>query len=652
MKRQRTGRELLELARLYRIQTSYLDMTKQPRKADPEVLLLVLRAIGAGVENFEDVPEALARRKDELRKRRVEPVTVAWDGKLGRRKFEFGYHQIEIKGQETFVISAPTKAYFPLPVGEGGAPAARRVRVTGVASPETLTRPLAAAGLSQRERCWGIFAPIYSLHSKRNPSAGDLTDFQHLMDWMHELGGSVAATLPLLGAFLDEPFDPSPYSPATRLFWNEFYIDLERVPEFAGGIPGERPPKTKLVDYRSVMTYKRRILEELTRRFFSEPAPRRLQAFRKFIAENKQIENYAEFRAATDRQRNGWTAWPAVQREGRLGRSDYDERAKKYHLYAQWIIQEQLTMLADKACTRGQVLYLDLPLGLHRDSYDFWRYRKFFVPGVAGGAPPDPVFTRGQNWGFPPMNPEAMRLNRYEYVIAFLRNHLRFARLIRIDHVMGLHRLYWIPEGLSGDKGVYVEYPADELYAILCLESHRYQAGIVGENLGTVAAGVNQALVRHDIRRMYVTQYEIMGNPGKPALRPIPTKSIASLNTHDMPPFQAFLEGLDIDDRLDLGLMDQKTARKERKQRAVMRGKLHSFLDAFRFLSKSMADIVLINIEDLWQETLPQNVPATDQERPNWRRRMRPSIEQIRKMSRIARVLADVFAHRSRSLSV
>ncbi len=499
---------------------------------------------------------------------------------------------------------------------------------------------------------WGIFAPIYSLHSKRNPSAGDLTDFEHLMDWMHELGGSVAATLPLLGAFLDEPFDPSPYSPATRLFWNEFYIDLERVPEFAGAIPGERPPKTKLVDYRAVMTYKRLILEELTRRFFLQPAPRRLQAFRKFVAENKQIENYAEFRAVTDRRRKGWTAWPAGLQKGRLGRSDYDESAKRYYLYAQWIIQEQLAMLADKARTRAQVLYLDLPLGLHRDSYDVWRYRKFFVPGVTGGAPPDPVFTRGQNWGFPPMNPEAMRLNRYEYVIAFLRNHLRFARLIRIDHVMGLHRLYWIPEGLSGDKGVYVEYPADELYAILCLESHRYQAGIVGENLGTVAAGVNQALVKHDIRRMYVTQYEIMGNPAKPALKPIPARSVASLNTHDMQPFQAFLKGLDIDDRLDLGLLDQKTARKELKQRAVMRRKLRSFLGAIRFLAKSMADIVLINMEDLWQETLPQNVPATDQERPNWRRRMRPSIEQIRKMSSVAGVLADVFAHRSRSLSV
>src|SRR2546426_2791854 len=514
-------RELFQLARLYGIQTSYLDMTKQRREADPEAVLLVLRAMGTGVEKFADVTEGLARRKEELRKRAVEPVMVAWEGKLGSQKFEFGYHRVEFQGREVFVISAPAKAYL----------------------------------CSQKK--WGIFAPIYALHSRRNPSAGDLTDFEHLMDWMNQLGGSLAATLPLLGAFLDEPFEPSPYSPATRLFWNEFYIDVERVPEFPGAWPSKRPLKTKLVDYRGVMNFKRGILEELSRQFFSEPSSQRLNAFRKFVEENTQVENYAEFRAVTDRQRKGWTSWPATLRNAKLSRGNYDESTKNYHLYAQWIIQEQLERLANKARTRGQVLYLDLPLGLHPDSYDVWRYRKFFVPHVTGGAPPDPVFTKGQNWGFPPMNPEAMRLNHYEYIIALLRNHFRFAGLIRIDHVMGLHRLYWIPEGLSGDKGVYVEYPADELYAILCLESHRYKAGIVGENLGTVPPEVNRALTKHNVRQMYVAQYEIMGDPDRPKLRPVPARSVASLNTHDMPPFEAFLKGHDIDERLDLGFLNE-----------------------------------------------------------------------------------------------
>jgi len=398
------------------------------------------------------------------------------------------------------------------------------------------------------------------------------------------------------------------------------------------------------------MAYRRRILEELARRFYLDGSPQRRQAFNKFVRENKGLDDYARFRAVTDRQRKGWNTWPGRLRDGKIAKGDYDESVKNYHVYAQWIIQEQLRSLSDKARARGQLLYLDLPLGLHPDSYDTWRHREFFVHGVAGGAPPDPVFTKGQNWGFPPLNPEAMRLNHYEYLIAYLRNHFRYARMLRIDHVMGLHRLYWIPNGLTGDKGVYVEYPADELYAILCLESHRYQAGLVGENLGTVPPGVNRALAQHNIRQMYVVQYEIMSDSHKPKLRSVPAKSVASLNTHDMPPFQAFLEGLDIDDRVDLGLLDERTATKERTQRLVMRRKLGSLRSVIQFLAKSMADIVLVNLEDLWQETLPQNVPATNKERPNWRRRMRPSTEQIRRMAAVAGVLSDVLAHRSRSV--
>src|SRR5437868_1278418 len=194
------------------------------------------------------------------------------------------------------------------------------------------------------------------------------------------------------------------------------------------------------------------------------------------------------------------------------------------------------------------------------------------------------------------MNPEAMRLNRYEYLIQLLRNHFRFARLLRIDHVMGLHRLYWIPEELSGDKGVYVEYPAEELYAILSLESHRHHAGIVGENLGTVPPAVNAAMARHNIAQMYVVQYEIVGNPKNPRLGPPPRKSVASLNTHDMAPFQAFLEGTDIDDRVDLGFLDKKMAAIERKQRALQKRALPKGLgEVYKFLAKSMANIVLVN---------------------------------------------------------
>src|SRR5439155_11703885 len=584
-------------------------------------------------------PQALAQRKEELRKRVVEPVMVAWDGELGGRRFDFGYHETEINGHGAFVISAPKRAYFPI----------------------------------QNGSAWGLFVPIYALHSKRHPWSGDLTDFESVMDWMSGFGGRVAATLPLLAAFLDEPYEPGPYSPASRLFWNEFYIEMERIPEFEASTEAARlmenhPRKTKFVDYCAVMRYKRRVLEELARVFFEAAEPARLQAFGNFLRENKRVEDYARFRAVTDRLRTGWTAWPARLRDGDIRPDDYDEATKNYHLYSQWIVQEQLQSLATKAERRAQTLYFDLPLCLHSEGYDIWRDRGLFVRGVAGGAPPDPVFTKGQNWGFPPMHPEAMRLNRYQYLIAVIRNHLRYARLLRIDHVMGLHRLYWIPDGLTGDKGVYVDYPAEELYAILSLESHRHRAGIVGENLGTVPPAVNAALARNNIRQMYVVQYEIVGNPKNPKLRPVPAKCVASLNTHDMPPFRAVLEGLDIDDRLDLGLLDGKTAREERRRRAVLRRAISDFGFRFsdsgkqrrsgrspqirnpksairnpdkvfraltQFLADSMANIVLVNLEDLWGEVFPQNVPATNKDRPNWRRRIRPSMERLRGMAAV-----------------
>jgi hypothetical protein len=295
--------DLLELSRLYGIQTSYLDMTKQAQTAHPDALLLVLKAMGADVNGMDDVPAALQSRKQELLERTVEPVMVAWDGKFGEQRLEFGYHQVEIKGKEVFVISAPSKAYFT-----GG-------------------------------RLWGVFAPAYALHSKRNPAAGDLTDFENLLDWMHGLGGSVAATLPLLGAFLDEPFEPSPYSPATRLFWNEFYIDVERIPEFAGRRRMDPMQPNDFIDYRAVMTQKRRVLEELAQTFFTNATPERLQAFGKFLRSNPAVEDYAGFRAVMDRQRTSWHSWPARQRDGKIRKGDYEETAKNYHLYAQWIIQ-------------------------------------------------------------------------------------------------------------------------------------------------------------------------------------------------------------------------------------------------------------------------------------------------------------------------
>jgi 4-alpha-glucanotransferase len=214
---------------------------------------------------------------------------------------------------------------------------------------------------------------------------------------------------------------------------------------------------------------------------------------------------------------------------------------------------------------------------------------------------------------------------------------------------MGLHRLFWIPKGLEAREGVYVRYPAEELYAILCLESHRHRASIVGENLGTVPAYVNAAMARHDLRRMYVLQYELA--PGRPeVLRTVSRDAVASLNTHDMPPFAAYWEGLDIVDRLRLGLLDPSGARIELEHRRSLRPALERFLKrqgwltgdspgltpllqaCLRFLSASPTRTVLVNLEDLWLEREPQNVPGTGEERLNWQQRARYAFEAFREM--------------------
>jgi len=631
--RNSVDRTLTQLAGLYGVQTSYVDMENRVIPADPESVLLALQALGSPVRQMGDVAAALKEKKAELQTRGVEPVILAWagrppaksltlptrskatlvleDGKVvnwpPKQALPHGYHTLHTKTVDgvvkSLVISAPVKAHFPL-----------------------------------SEKVWGVFAPLYALHSKRSFGAGDLSDLGSLMDWMHAHGGRVISTLPLLSSFLENPCEPSPYSPISRLFWNEFYIDPTRAPEFIHSIEAQRLmqttlPRPTLVDYAATMKAKRRILEVLARTFFENPQPSRLDEFHRFMTANPGVAEYARFRAESD--------------------IPHRKNADQYYVYAQWLVQTQLRALADYSDAAGSFLYLDLPLGLHQHSFDAQRYPDLFVKGMNGGAPPDPVFTTGQNWSFKPIHPEAMRTDFYRYAIAYIRNHLRFAKLLRIDHVMGLHRLFWIPEGLTGDKGLYVQYRAEEMYAILSLESHRAGAGFIGENLGVVPPAVNQLMARHNIRPLYVAQYETATGSEGGALRAPLAGSVASLNTHDLFPFAGFLKGTDIDERQRLKFVTPKEAAAERKDRQRTRKALADFLGknifegAVEFLSKSDADIVLLNPEDLWQETKAQNIPSTTKEHPNWKRRLRYGLDRLRRLSPPAGLLRAQSRRRS-----
>ena len=627
-------------------------------------------------------------------------------------------------------------------------------------------------------RAWGVFLPLYALRSRSSPGTACFSDLAALMNWVADFGGSIVGTLPLLAAFLDKPFEPSPYLPVSRLFWNELYVDLTRIPGLEGsaedlgvlGSPQRSPrPGTEsvfleggnLIAYRQVTSFKRRVLEHLARRCLDEGSRQRTELL-EWVAANPDVRDYARFRAVVEGLGTGWPHWPPRMRDGDLREGDYDPEAELYHVYVQWLADRQLRAVV-RTRSDGGGLYLDMPLGVHPLGYDVWRYRDVFVTRADCGAPPDYFFPHGQNWGFPPMHPELIRERGYDYYIACVRNQLRFAKVLRLDHVMGLHRLYWIPKGLGAGEGVYVLYRAEEFYAILALESHRRQALLVGEDLGTVPRYIRRDMARHGIRRMYVLQLEFNpeagprstgmperregadsaeggagyeesaactdggaghgkkgrrhrgatrdsviqplgsgsaaregvprpvgpgGGAGDGVLRPVAPNMLACLNTHDMPPFANFWLSLNPEERRSLfrflrHVVEALEGKSATLDRAGVRGRganvgsqvtgtrpLSSYKPrysqtgipdlsarnpcvepapvesvlraALDFLASSEAEILLVNLEDLWLEMEPHNVPGTGGDRPNWRRTARYTLEEFTRMPALAEALRRV----------
>jgi 4-alpha-glucanotransferase len=660
-----------ELARSYGVQTTYHDDRGKLITPSADAVLTVLRVLGASIQRPADAADALRARTQAVWQRLLEPVHVATDGRSGdlplRLPTSLSSSKVACRlllenGQatdcsvpvETLPVTESAEVEkvtyrvhrLPLPAMPHGY---HRLSITiGNSSGECLllAAPRRALTPSIPLKTWGGFLPLYALRSARDWGAGDFADLEDLIELVHRLGGRLVGTLPLLSAFLDEPCDPSPYSPASRLFWNELYLAVDRIPELercpsardlvgSADFRAERDKlrATHLVDYRRVMALKRRVLTQLAESFFRDPGPRRA-SYQKFLADKPRAEDYAAFRATVEKQRSSWWNWPARARDGNLKPNDYDETVRRYHLYVQWQADEQLRALSEKASAEGPGLYLDLPLGVNPDSYDLWRDRHAFAPGISAGAPPDVFFTKGQDWGFPPLHPENMRANGYRYLRDYLQHHMQYAGLLRIDHLMGLHRLYWVPQQLGPREGVYVRYPADELYAVYTLESNRHRTVLVGEDLGTVPDYVRPAMAEHNIHRLYVAQYEAQPEPER-ALPPPAAGAIASLNTHDMPTFTAFWTGADLKDRQEMGLLDEAGVRKESERRAAIRnGMIQRLREAgwlgrdedvqsvhracLQLMANSDAEVVLVNLEDLWGATEPQNRPGTWREKPNW----------------------------------
>jgi alpha-1,4-glucan:alpha-1,4-glucan 6-glycosyltransferase/4-alpha-glucanotransferase len=679
--------DLEQLAASFGIEPSYYDIQGHLHVASEVALRGMLEGLGSGVGKV-SAAERLRARRTELVERLVPPIVVSWDGVTG---LVVRARQDEVSSRLVMEIRTADGAVSEHSVLLSEAKILRRIDVES-ASYADLAIPLPkklevgyhriAIKLGKRRSGaalwvapgraapaaellgWGVFAPTYALRSSRNAGVGDFADLGELARFIGSKGGTTLATLPLLPTFLDGPYDPSPYSPISRLFWNEIYIAVDKLPDL-GRVQrakelwdnaeyrqtAEELRSARTVDYGGVLTQKRRLLSELSQAAFADAAERAV--LEAYLETRPDVRDYARFRAVVERQRRPFQQWPARMKT-RIEDSDYDVSSFRYHVYCQFRADEQMGGLSREARAAGVGLYMDLPLGAHPSGYDAFRHADELVEGCSTGAPPDALFEGGQSWGFAPTHPEKATLHEHGYFVASIRHQMRHASLLRIDHVMGLHRLFCIPRGLGPKDGVYVRQPADELYAAVCIESQRSGTAIVGEDLGTVPDEVRARMARHGVGRLFVLQYEPIPESGR--AHSVPTGAVASLNTHDMPTFAGYLRGRDIETRRELGLLDDEGLRVERIDRANYRGRLERWLESRRLLQppssdesllfaelvclgRSPAELALANLDDLLFETEPQNVPGTSVERPNWRRKLSRTLDEITRSPEIHRLL-------------
>lgn len=516
------------------------------------------------------------------------------------------------------------------------------------------------------DRVFGLVANLYAVRREQDWGIGDLTTLSALAEWGAQRGAEFVGVNPLHALF-NRGTDVGPYSPVSRLFRNHIYIDVAAVPWLTRSPEGnaliaacEREATSlrakHLVDYDGVIALKERALREAHRLFRAGASSQERKAFEAFVsAREPELTHYATWMAIAEGAGTpDWRQWPEPMRDVSSDavtafRGAHEERVD----FHRWLQCETHRQLGD-AAARGRALgmrigiYQDLAIGTNPGGSDTWSFPELFLSGAAVGAPPDPYSAIGQNWGLPPMSPRALRAQGYRYWIQLLRRAFEHAGALRIDHVMGLFRTFWIPDGGTGQDGAYVRFPADDLLGILALESVRHDALVVGEDLGTVPSYVPPAMRKWGLLSSKVMLFEQERGGFKPAAR-YPELALATANTHDMAPLAGFWAGRDLELRASAGLVggapEVNAARKDReREKAALLERVG--LDAPRtgdtaftrslvgavheFVSSTRSRLVGFSYDDVAGESEPVNVPGVGPEGyPSWRRRNRMTLEEV-----------------------
>lgn len=578
----------------------------------------------------------------EIDGRRIEHRRLAIDSKVA------GYHRITIESDgatDAVLALVPDTAYLP---------------------------PRLAAG----QRLWGTAAHLYTLRSETDWGVGDFGDLAQACSSIGKAGGCSLALNPFHALFPDRPEDASPYSPSSRLFLNPIYIDIGAEPG-AQEIPGidalvrsaSQLRKGDFVDYTGVWRAKKAGLELLFARFKQQPEP---PGFKAFVAHHSEaLQNFALFSALAEKHRVSWQNWPLDLRCPNTASRHVDARVTEraaFHRYVQFVADRQLHKAADAATDAGMDVGLirDLAMGINPDGADAWMDQEAYVSGLRCGAPPDDFQPKGQEWGVLPLDPVRLRRNFMPFA-RLLDTNMRHAGGLRIDHVIGLQRQFFVPLGAGASAGCYVRFPFDDLLGVLALESWRHRCLVIGEDLGTVPEGFRQRIHDMDIPGCAVFYFERMHDGRFRPPSDYRRKAAATVSTHDLTPLAGYWEKRDVSLRQSLGIYSETEARAQEAQRDADRTRLLEALahagiplsaeDAnaaearpalcravHAFLASSAAQLFLAKLDDLLGEREQLNMPGTTFEAPNWRRKLSASVDEpklLEALEELGRICAD-----------
>ncbi|MGQ9370956.1 4-alpha-glucanotransferase [Azospirillum sp. A39] len=620
-----------------------------------------------------DLPLAQTRTLDGLaHERRTLGVATA---------APFGYHRLEVEIR---------------PAGVGGT---LRGETRLILAPERCLLPEEAV---PGGRLWGIGLQLYSLRSATDWGIGDFDDLGGFAERAAGLGAGVVGLNPLHALFPADPNHFSPYSPSSRRFLDVFYIDVEAVPDLAESeearalIAGERfqadlaaARAAELVDYPAVARLKMPVLERLYASFrgrhLADGADSgRGRAFRDFQrASGEALRRHATFEALHERfygadpARWAWQSWPEeYRRVDSAAVADFareqGERVEFFE-YLQWEADRQLAAAAARARAAGMGLgfYRDLAVAANPGGAAAWADPDTLVQGANVGAPPDAFNMKGQNWGLAPLSPVGLYEAAYEPFIAAVRANMRHAGALRIDHVMALKHLFWIPA--DGGDGAYVEYPFADLVRIIALESRRQGCIVIGEDLGTVPEGFRPAMEKAGVLSYRVLYFERTEEGEFLPPAGFPERAMVTITTHDLPTFKGYWTGHDMEWRRTLDLYpDAAAAEKDSWDRGVDRWRLLQALGreglrparyptddggqpfseelveaVHRYLGRTPGQIVMVQIEDALGDVEQPNLPGTTDQHPNWRRRLPETLEAMSGHALLKAVAAAVAAGRS-----